>query len=129
MSEPTMTIICPQPCGNQYGRWRKNCPVCGRTTPESKRVEPDQPKREAKARREPERKVNECILCRKRVKAGAKGRKRGTRCPHCNELIHERCLEYHRGDCLKFQMQVESFVNAPPDRRKAMTTEFAKEEK
>jgi hypothetical protein len=95
--ELKMTVVC-KACENQYGAWRPRCPTCGTSTPI--RVQEEQRKAAAPPRavRERQRKANDCILCRRRVK-------NAQRCPHCDEPIHRSCLHLHGADCAKFQVE------------------------
>jgi hypothetical protein len=100
--ELKMTIICPDPCGNQYGAWRPHCPVCQRATPKT-HYEAAVTQSSASAvggapvRKLRERTSNECIFCYRR--------KAKDTCPHCNEPIHTVCRGVHEPDCKAFQAE------------------------
>lgn len=95
--ELKMTIICPAPCGEQYGAWRPHCPVCRRATPKVHFEAAVSPAKVTRApRQQRERKANECIFCFRR--------KAKERCPHCGEPIHRVCRGVHEIDCAAFQV-------------------------
>jgi len=108
--ERTMTVECKS-CGHEYGAWRSHCPACGQSMTLAQHNKVNKavaPVRVKKAKRKDIKKhTDECILCRRRAKAG---KKNTTTCPHCNEPVHKACLEHHRQPCLTFQLEVEAMT-------------------
>lgn len=98
--EKVMVITC-KTCGNEYGRWRSQCPGCGTATPEAVRVKEERETRKASRPRSSSK--PQCILC-----LSTRRQKRMVRCPSCNEPIHKKCLKFHEESCKLFQVQVKA---------------------
>lgn len=112
-------IVCP----HEFGAWRARCDACGTPQKPCKHglipascavcngtVRPiaDQ----AKPRRLKERKDDECVLCRRRVRGKKMKPSSNTfteryptpRCPHCSEPCHDACKPLHVDHCQQFQV-------------------------
>ena len=116
----SMILEC-KACHHVFGAFRPRCPVCGEPAPKCKHgmpevvcavctgkvraVEQKFRGRRSEGKRTKQRRDSGCIVCDRKVKLNSK---RGTKCPHCDELIHKPCLELHRAGCLQFQFEREA---------------------